>query len=110
MFENIILLLVLIKESLTKPSKSELAKLRQACPVAAYLVEEIAEMCIAIFLYAILMGNIAIPMWLTVSTAGWGTYAPLLWTIIPTVAIVVFIQAMFYHVKYGAYPAYLGGR
>lgn len=108
----IALIKVMIKEMIdgfSKPPTHELTRLKQACP-AACLVEEIAEMAIAVFLYAILMGEIAIPMFLTVSTVGWGTYAILLWPIIPTVAIVVFIQAMFYHVKYGAYPSYLGGR
>ena len=92
----------------TKPSKIALMVLMITC-VRAHLVEEIAELAIAIFLYAILMGEIAIPMFLSVSTSTWDTYSKLLWVIIPTIAIVAFIQAMFYHVKYGAFPSYMGG-
>jgi hypothetical protein len=93
---------------IARSSQVTLMLLTMMC-VPARLVEEIAELAIAIFLYAILMGQIAIPMFLTVSTTTWDTYSKLLWVIIPTVAIVVFIQAMFYHVKYGAFPSYMGG-
>jgi hypothetical protein len=97
-----------IREGTRRLPDSELKRL--AVMPAAHLVEEVVEIGIAVVMYSIVMGSIAIPQFMTVSTAGWPTYAALLWVLIPTVAIIVFIQAMFYHVKYGVYPAYMGPR
>jgi len=90
-----------------KLPEKELIRLKQVCS-GAHLVEEVAEIAIALFLFAELMGNISIPMFLSVSTSGWNIYAAAIWIILPTVGIVVFIQALFYHVKYGVY--FPGGR
>jgi hypothetical protein len=67
----------------------------------AYFISFVIESAIGLLIFAIMFGTIAMPQFLAVSTVGWGTYAPLLWAIIPLCCIAAFIVRMINAAKAG---------
>lgn len=56
----------------------------------AYVLAWVTETAVGFLLFAIVFGQVAMPMFNDVSTAGWNTYAVVLWVLLPLFAIVSF--------------------
>ena len=60
----------------------------------AYFISWIVESAVGLLIFAIMFGTIGMPIFLEVSTEGWGTYPPLLWAVIPLICIAAYIVRM----------------
>ena len=69
-----------------------------------YLIDVVFELGLSSLLGAIIIGKVAIPNLLAVSTAGWDAYSVLVWGIAPLVVVSAWMMAIIYHVKYQAWP------
>jgi len=59
--------------------------------IRAYFIAWVVESSVGFLIFAILFGTVAMPQFNAVSTAGWGTYAPLLWALLPLMCIAAFL-------------------
>lgn len=69
--------------------------------VRAYFIAWAVESAIGLLIFSILFGTVAMPQFLAVSTAGWGTYAPLLWALIPLCCIAAYVVRIIQSAKAG---------
>lgn len=67
----------------------------------AYFIAWVVESAIGLLIFAVLFGTVAMPQFLSVSTSGWGTYAPLLWTLIPLACIAAYLVRIINSAKAG---------
>ena len=70
----------------------------------ARFVDVILELGIGCLLAAIIIGKVAMPQIVAVSTTGWDPYTILVWGVFPLVVVSAMLMAIIYHVKYGAWP------
>jgi len=69
------------------------------------LIDTLIELGIGSLVGAIIIGKVAIPQLVAVSTSGWDAYSILLWGIMPMIIVAAMMMAIIYHVKYGAWPS-----
>lgn len=69
-----------------------------------YLVDTVIELGIGVLVGAIIIGKVAIPQLIAVSTSGWDSYSVILWGVMPLICVAALGMAVIYHVKYGAWP------
>jgi hypothetical protein len=71
----------------------------------ARFVDVILELGIGCLLAAIIIGKVAMPQIMSVTTVGWDAYSVLVWGVFPLVLVSAMLMAIIYHVKYGAWPS-----
>ena len=69
----------------------------------ARLVDTVIEIGISSIIGAIMIGTIAIPRLIAVSTAGWDAYSIILWGLFPLILVGAWFMAVINRVKYGDY-------
>jgi hypothetical protein len=69
-----------------------------------FLIDVVFELGLSTLLGAIIIGKVAIPNLLAVSTSGWDAYSVLVWGVGPLVVVSAWMMAIIYHVKYQAWP------
>lgn len=70
----------------------------------ARFVDVLMELGLGLLFVAILIGKVAIPAFIVVSTAGWDSNVILVWNLIPLILVGSVGMAIIYHVKYGFLP------
>ena len=70
----------------------------------ARLIDTVIELGIGVLIDAIIVGKVAIPQLVSVSTSGWDAYSVLVWGVMPLIVVAAMAMAIIYHVKYGAWP------
>ena len=71
--------------------------------VKARFIDVILELGIGCLLAAIIIGKVAMPQIMAVTTVGWDAYTVLVWGVFPLVLVSAMLMAIIYHVKYGAW-------
>jgi hypothetical protein len=71
----------------------------------ARLIDTVIELGIGVLVGAIILGKVAIPQLVAVTTVGWDAYSVLLWGVMPLIVVAAMMMAIIYHVKYGAWPS-----
>lgn len=69
----------------------------------ARLVDTVIEIGISSLIGAIIIGTIAIPRLIAVSTVGWDAYSVILWGLFPLILVGAWFMAVINRVKYGNY-------
>ena len=73
-------------------------------PIRCNLIDVIFELGLSTLIGAIIIGKVAIPNLIAVSTTGWDSYSVLVWGVAPLVVVSAWMMAIIYHVKYQAWP------
>jgi hypothetical protein len=77
-------------------------------PKRAYFLAWAIETALGFLIFVVMFGNVAMPMYNSVSTAGWDPYAILLWGFLAMVALAAFLIRVINAAKAGYQPL-IGG-
>ena len=77
--------------------------------IRAKLIGTVMEISIGLLLVAVLLGKVALPTFYAVATTGFDAYTVLIWGIIPLVAAVAVLTAVYNRAKYAYQYGGAGG-
>lgn len=81
-------------------------EIKDISPNRANFLLWVLETIIGFMLWVILFGQVAVPLYLGISTTGWDTYTALLWSFLMFIVLAAFVARVFESAKRGYAPVF----